>query len=302
MAQHSNSITDGELIVSSAVSVLNDLLAPLGNFSINFGNEATSRGAVVRVPLIDTHDSARVFSATGNSAGYENASDSAVSTIDLTLEEIIKPFRLSDNELYKSPVNLSNYIGANANAFGAFILGKVKTAVENTGGNSPSASATSNANAVSLANIGALVKKLDQSGVPVSDRHLVLSSTAHHALLPSTQDTYGTNAQVMQSGRVGQLYGLNVHPTSVLEQGATANKCVAFATGKSGLAIANRLPETQGREALVAYEPFTIPELGLQCIYRSHYNTATGELFGAFSTLFSASVADPDSIAWIKGA
>ena len=300
----SNSISDGEVIVSSAVEVLDDLLAPLGNFSINFGNETSTRGAVVRVPLIDSADSARDYIAPGTTgAGYEANAGSDAKTIDLTLAEVIKPFNLSDNELYKSPVNLSNYIGANANAFGAFILGKVKTAIENTtGGASPTASATKSATALDLTTIKTLVKKLDSSGVPVSDRHLVVSSTGHHSLLPSTQDTYGTNAQVMQSGRVGQLYGLNVHPTSVLEQANTAGKCVAFATGKNGLAIANRLPETQGKEALVAYEPFTIPGLGLQCIYRSHYNTATGQLFGCFSTLFACKVADQNSIAWVKGA
>ena len=75
----------------------------------------------------------------------------------MTVEEIIKPFRLSDNELYKSPVNLANYIQANANEFGAFILGKVKSAVES----GTTASATKAGAQMDLTTIRSLVKELD---------------------------------------------------------------------------------------------------------------------------------------------
>ena len=286
-----NSITDGEIIVSSAINVLDDLLAPLANFSVNVSSEETQRGATIRVPLVDSKDSARVYGGS-----YESSSESDVSTIDIGVEEIIKPFKLSDNELYKSPVNLANYIEANANDFGAFILGKVKTAIEAGTAHTSKAST-----AMDLATIKGLVKKLDSSGVPVNDRHLVLSSTAHFKLLPDSQDVYGTNAQVMQSGRVGQLYGLNVHPTSILEQGGTSGKCTAFASGKNGIAVVNRIPQTQGLETLQKYETFTIPQLGLNVAYREHFNTATGTLYGCFSTLFGASIGDAKSIAWVKG-
>lgn len=287
-----NSITDSEVVISSAIEVLDDLLAPLGNFSLNVANEYAGRGAKVRVPLIDSNDPARVYAGS-----YESNSGSTASTIDIQVDEVIKPFRLSDNELYKSPVNLANYVASNANAFGLYLMQQVKSAIEEG-----TATATKGAGAMDLSTIKSLVKHLDSSGVPVSDRHLVLSSTAHHKLLPDNQDVYGTNAQVMQSGRVGTLYGLNVHPTSVLEQGAGAGKCTAFASGKNGLAIVNRLPETQGQETLQKFETFTIPQLGLNVAYREHFNTASGTLFGCFSTLFGAKIGDAKSIAWVKGA
>ena len=286
-----NSITDGEVIISSAVEVLDNLLAPLSNFTINVANEYAGRGATVRVPLIDSNDPANVYA--GN---YENNSGSTASTVDITVEEIIKPFRLSDNELYKSPVNLANYIASNANAFGLFIMNQVKSAVE-----ASVADATKGAGAMDLATIKALVKKLDSSGVPVNDRHLCVGHVAHHKLLPDNQDVYGTNAQVMQSGRVGQLYGLQVHPTSVLETGTGSGKCVAFASGKNGIAIVNRIPETQGQGTLQKYETFSIPGLGMNVAYREHFNTSTGTLYGCFSTLFGAKVADGNALAWVKG-
>ena len=52
----------------------------------------------------------------------------------------------------------------------------------------------------------------------------------------------------MQTGRIGNLYGLQVHPVSMFENAGTANKCVAFASGKNGIAIVNRLPETQEKK------------------------------------------------------
>ena len=152
-----------------------------------------------------------------------------------------------------------------------------------------------------LATIKTLVKKLDSSGVPVNERHLVLSHVAHHKLLPDTQETYGQNASVMQSGRVGQLYGLQVNPTSVLETGTGSKKCTAFASGRNGIAIVNRLPETQGQETLQKYETFTIPSLGMNVAYREHFNTATGTLHGCFTTLFGAKVADNNALAWVQG-
>lgn len=291
-----NSIDSSEVIISSAIEVLDDMLAPLGNFSINVANEYAGRGTTIKVPLVDSKDGARVFSATGGNAGYEATSESDVSTKDITVNEIIKPFRLSDNELYKSPVNLSNYIASNANAFGLFIMNQVKSAIE--GG---TADATKGAGVMDLATVKALVKKLDASGIPVNDRHLVLSHVAHHKLLPDNQDVYGTNASVMQSGRVGQLYGLQVHPTSILETGTGSKKCTAFASGKNGIAIVNRIPETQGQETLQKYETFTIPTLGMNVAYREHFNTATGTLHGCFSTLFGATIGDPNAIAWVQG-
>jgi len=290
-----NSISSSSVIISSAIEVLDDMLAPLGAFSLNVANEYAGRGTTVKVPLVQPDDSARDFSATGGSAGYEAGLDSDVSTVDITVTEAVKSFALSDNELYKSPVNLSNYVEANANAFGKFLLQKVKTAVEAT-----SSTATKSATAVGLADIKKLVAKLDLAGTS-PERHLVLSSQAHQNLLPTDSTVYGENSGVLQSGRVGRVYGMDVHPTSVLEQSNTASKCVAFATAKEGIAIVNRLPETNGQETLQAFETFTIPSIGLNVAYREHYNPATGQTVGNFTTLFGAKVGNPASIAWIKG-
>ena len=293
-----NSITSTDITVSTAIDVLGTMLAPLGAFSKNFANEYAGRGTSVKVPIVKSSASARDYTSTGNNAGYEVGADSDVDTVSIAVSEVIKPFYLSDNELYKSPVNLQNYIQANANAFGKFLLEKVKTAVEGSG----TATATKSATTFDLNTVKSLVKALDDTGTSVTDRHLVLSSNAHNNLLPSTQDTYGLSQGVMQSGQLGSIYGMNVHQTSVLEQGGTAGKATGFACASDGLVLVNRLPETQGRETLQAYESFTIPGLGLNVGYREHFNASTGVLHGCFTTLFGVAVGNSDAIAWVKGA
>lgn len=291
-----NSIASSDVIVASAIEVLDDLLAPLANFSLNVSSEYSGRGTTIKVPIVDSSDTARDFTSTGDDAGYSATSESAVTTASIGVNEVIKPFRLSDNELYKSPVNLQNYVQANANAWGLFILQKIKAEIEASAG---SATATKAATAFDLTTLKALVKKLDSSGTSL-DRYLVLSSTAHSNLLPNTNDVYGSS--VMADGRFGSLFGMKVYPTSILEQSNTASKCVAFACAKDGLAIVNRLPETQGRETLTAYEEFTIPSLGLNVAYREFFDASTGTLNGAFTSLFGCSVGNANSIAWVKGA
>lgn len=292
-----NSIQSTDVTISTAIEVLESMLAPLGAFSRNFANEYSGRGTTVKVPIVDSSSSARDYTTTGTSAGYEAGGESDVSTVDIAVSEVVKSFSLSDNELYKSPVNLQNYIQANANAFGKFLLEKVKSAVE-TG----TATATKSATTFDLATVKSLVKKLDSTGTSATNRHLVLSSNAHNNLLPSTQDTFGQNQGVMQSGSLGKIYGMDVHQTSVLEQGNTASKCVGFASANDGIVLVNRLPETLGRETLQAFESFTIPGLGLSVCYREHYNSATGTVWGNFTTLFGAKVGNADAIAWVKGA
>jgi hypothetical protein len=292
-----NSISTTDVTISTAIEVLDSMLAPLGAFSRNFASDYSGRGTTVKVPIVKSSASARDYTASGASAGYETGGDSDVATVDIAITEVVKSFTLSDNELYKSPVNLQNYIQANANAFGKYLLEKVKTAVE-TG----TASATKSATTFDLATVKALVKKLDSTGTSTTNRHLVLSSNAHNNLLPSTQDTFGQTQGVMQSGSLGKIYGMDVHQSSVLEQGATAGKCVGFASANDGIVLVNRLPETLGRDTLQAFESFTIPGLGLSVCYREHYNSATGTVWGNFTTLFGAKVGNADAIAWVKGA
>ena len=45
------------------------------------------------------------------------------------------------------------------------------------------------------------------------ERSLIINAAAHSALLPADTTIYG--ADVVRSGRIGQLYGMDVYPTTV---------------------------------------------------------------------------------------
>jgi hypothetical protein len=285
-----NALTGTQLTVSTAVSVLNDSLAPLGNFTLNVANEYDGRGSTIKVPVVDIDDTARVYNGS-----YESNAASDISTASVVVEELIKPFNLSDNALYKSPMNLRNYIETNANEFARLILDKVKTAVE--GGTATNAKAGAS---FDLATVKGLSAALDSSGASVMDRHLWINASAHSNLLPTTFSDW-SDKEPVSSGRFGNLYGASVHPSSVLAATGTG-KAVAVMATKGGIVCVNRLPETQGRDTLQAFEAFELPDLGINVIYREHYSASSGTLYGCFSTLFGAALANPKAVAWTKAA
>jgi hypothetical protein len=285
-----NALTGTQLTVSTAVSVLNDSLAPLGNFTLNVANEYDGRGATIKVPVVDVDDVARVYGGS-----YESNSDTDLSTASVVVEELIKPFKLSDNALYKSPMNLKNYIETNANEFARLILDKVKIAVE--GGTATNVKAGAS---FDLATIKGLSAALDSSGASVMDRHLWINSTAHSTLLPTTYNDW-SDKEPVRTGRYGVLYGASVHPSSVLAATGSGKAAAVMAT-KGGIVCVNRLPETQGKETLQAFEVFELPDLGINVVYREHFNSATGTLYGCFSTLFGCALANENAVAWTKAA
>ena len=114
-----NSISS-ELTISTAVSVLGDLLAPLNAFTKNISSEVVGRQAKIKVPVISTNDGARDFIASGSGAGYGVNAESSVDLVDVDIVERIKPFHLLDNDMNKSPLTLQSYVKQNAHEFGRY--------------------------------------------------------------------------------------------------------------------------------------------------------------------------------------
>jgi len=289
-----NSITS-EITISSAVSVLSDLLAPVSNFTLNITNEIVGRQATVKVPIVRTDDVARDYSY---STGYNSSADTAVSTIDVGLVERIKPFHLVDNDMNKSPLALQSYAKQNAHEFGRYLLavlfGKIDAAV--TAGTITN-EASINAGSVALTDIQGIQSDLDGAGAPM-DRHVVMSSSVNSALMPSSIETFGPN--VLQGGRFGNLYGMQTHVTTV--GGANVGDVHTFGGSSDAIVIANRLPEVSGTATLEEYSPFTVEGVGLQCAYRRYYDAAKGEHFGAFTTIFGCEVAKGEHLSVISRA
>ena len=281
-----NSITSS-LTISTAVSVLGDMLSNIGNYTLNVASEATGRASTINVPIVKTDDGARDWDA---SKGYTVDADSDVSTLAVSCVEVLKPFVLNDSEYNSSPLTLQSYIKQNAHEFGRYLNNKIFTAVDGvTGGTSK------NASSVAVGDIKNLASSLDAKGAPL-DRHCVISASAHSAILPSTAETYGQG--VIERGRFTSLYGMSMTPATAFNTGT--GKTNTFACSSDAIVIVNRIPEIQATSNLEEYTPFEVEGLGLQCAFRRFYDPTSGSHYGAFVTNWGVGVAKPDHIAKIK--
>ena len=285
-----NSISS-ELTISTAVSTLGDLLAPLSEFTLNISNEIVGRQAVVTVPVIGTDDVARDYAA---ATGYDTSADTDVGSIDVNVIERIKPFHLSDNDLNKSPISLQSYVKQNAHEFGRYLMRQVYDALDGTTG-SAHTKTTVAAGSVTAANIKGLQTRLDEEGAPL-DRSLVLAASANSALLPTTIETFGAN--VLEGGRFSNLYGMRVYPSTAFN--SASGQVHSFACSSDAIVIVNRIPETQGAATLEEYTTFTIEGVGIQCAYRRYFDASKGEHYAAFTSNFGVGIAKPKHIESLK--
>jgi hypothetical protein len=286
-----NSITS-DLTISTAVTVLEELLAPIGAMTRNITNEIQPRRqSSVDVPIVKKDDSARDYSY---STGYNTTAETDVSTVTVPLVERIKPFHLADSDLNKSPITLQSYISANAHEFGRYILSLVFAEVDSAITAGSVSEDTVDAGSTQLSNIQGLQDTLDTNGAPF-DRFVLMNSSVNSALMPASIETFGPS--VLQGGRFGRLYGMDTYVTTV--GNASVGDAHTFAGSSDSIIVANRMPDVQGQATLEEYTPFTIDGIGLQCAYRRYYEPSKGETFAAFTTIFGAKVAKPEHLASI---
>jgi hypothetical protein len=292
-----NSITS-DITISTAITVLEELLAPLGSFTANITNEIQPRRQdSVNVPVVRKDSSARDYSY---STGYNTTAETDVSTVNVPLIERIKPFHLADVDMNKSPLTIASYARANAHEFGRYILQLVFDMLDaDQAETTPTITNVSSVNAgsVDLSHIQGIQDNLDSNGAPF-DRHVIMNSSVNSALMPTSIETFGPS--VLQGGRFGNLYGMSTHVTTVTA-GAIGD-VHTFGCSSDAIIIANRMPDVSGQATLEEYTPFTIDGLGLQCAYRRYFEPSKGETFGAFTTIFGSAIAKPEHISLITRA
>lgn len=298
-----NSITS-DLTISTAVTVLEELLAPISAFTRNITNEIQPRRqSSVDVPVIRKGSTARDYNYT---TGYNTSADTDVQVVNVPLTERIKPFHLADTDLNKSPIVLQDYIAANAGEFGRYLLqiiyDTVNGQLESSAGADDGDIAFEqqvdvNAGSVSLNNVQSLQNILDGNGAPL-DRYFLMNQAVNSALMPSSIETFGPS--VLQNGRFGNLYGMNTYITTV--GNASAGEAHSFAGSSDSLIVANRMPDVSGQATLEEYTPFTVEGVGIQCAYRRYFEPSKGESFAAFTTIMGAAVAKPEHMAVITRA
>jgi len=288
-----NSISS-DLTISTAVSTLQNMLAPISAFTLNVSNDVVGRAATVKVPVINTDDEARDYSA---STGYGQSAETDASTIDVSVIERIKPFHLSDNDLNKSPLTLQNYVAQNANEFGRYLLRVIFNELDGaTATGFAGGSVTAKApGSVAISDVKGLAGKLDGAGAPMN-RHFIVNAAANSAIIPSTGETFGNG--VVESGRFTNLFGMSVNPQNA--NNTASGKIHSFACSSDAIVVVNRMPDVQGGATLEEYTPFEVEGLGIQCAYRRYYDAAKGEHFAAFTTCYGVGIAKASNIAALK--
>jgi len=282
-----------EITISTAVSVLQNMLAPLNELTLDISNDVVGRAATVKVPVVNTDDTARDYAS---ATGYTGDSDSDVTTVSVSVEERIKPFHLNDNHLNKSPLSLQNYASQNANEFGRYLIKLLYTSVDSavTAGDIPAGNVTSVANtSVAISDIQGLHGTLDDNGASMN-RHLLLGAQASNNLLPNSIETFGNS--VLESGRFNQLFGMKTSVTNAHGTLATGDPH-SIACSSDAIVVVNRMPDTSGSATLEEFTPFTIDGLGLQCAYRRFYDASKGIHYGAFTTMYGVAVAKGTQVA-----
>lgn len=298
-----NTITS-DLTISTAVTVLEELLAPISAFTRNITNEIQPRRqSSVDVPVIRKDSPARDYAY---STGYNSTAETDVQTVTVDLVERIKPFHLADTDLNKSPIVLQDYIAANAGEFGRYLLqiifDKINTELE-SGASAGDGSilfeqqVNVNASSVALSNVQTLQDILDGNGAPM-DRYFLMNQSVNSALMPSSIETFGPS--VLQNGRFGKLYGMDTYISTVGNAGV--DEVHSFAGSSDSIIVANRMPDVSGQATLEEYTPFTVEGVGIQCAYRRYFEPSKGESFAAFTTIMGSAVAKPEHLAVITRA
>jgi hypothetical protein len=277
------------LTISTAVATLGDLLSDMSAYTLNVSTDSVDKASTINVPVIDTDDVARDWDATN---GYTANSDSAVTSLSVSVAERIKVFKISDSAYNTSPLTLQSYVQQNANEFGRYLQNIVFKEIDANSSVTKTALAESS---LTLAKVKDLASALDSAGGSL-DRHLIISPSAHTSLLPATAETFGQN--VIEQGRFSSLYGLNMHPSTGQTSGT--GKTHSFACSKNSIVVVNRLPSIQSTSNLEEYTPFEIEGLGIQCAFRRFYDVTTGIHYGAFTTMFGCGIAVPAQVSAYK--
>jgi hypothetical protein len=273
-----NSITSSPAILAeSVISSIRGKLPMLKSFSSVFSTLEGTAGKSVFVPLVGT-STASEFS----SGGYLTQDDATLTGATVTLKHFKVSSRFSplDVKSYGAQYLVNAFTPTAANAIAEACLAEVAALITNANYSSNAVTGAS----LSYAEVVTAKGVLDAA--KASDtRALILNSTYSNNLLTDSQiaAAFALGAQVIQSGKIGQIGGMEVFQFTSLP--TNSESLAGFACGSDAIAVASGLPmaEIPGFESAVAVDADT--GLGIQIIMGQEqsgfYNVTATLLFGA---------------------
>ena len=272
------------IFAQEALKAFTAKLAPLRAFSRSLDDSARGKGDAIVVPFISAM-TATTFNA--SSANYQTGGGAIThNTVNLNQHNIVS-FDITDLQNANSSGARFDELAMQAGrALGQKVLENIWKLITTT--NFGAASVTTSESNYGLAQLIALRAVLAGRNVDVDPGvcSFIHNTVVGASLLGSTNvlQAYaiGDN-QAARQGTLGQLVGFPTYETNILPTAATSLVC--FAAHPDAISIAMRSLEPQAGSEYLAVERAADPS-GIVMGYRRSFDTATGQMFGAFECLY----------------
>lgn len=274
---------DDKIFSQEILNQVTKKLAPLAAFARDFSSDAAQIGNSISVPLIGAA-TATTFSQASDV--YEQSSGT-VNAVTVTLSENhLVPVDITDLQaLNHSPARAEVYAVQAANALFNRVFAKITSVI--TSVNFGAIVTTLAAASWTVTQIRKLKLTLDQRDATADMRSLFIPVEIEEVLLADTNIgpayAFG-NANAIQEGKIGRLYGMNVYALNQIPVNGIS--LVAWAQHRDAIAVAMRMKPPQDTSQLSAYEELTDPQTGFSFTYRRHYNPGSGKYHINLEALF----------------
>lgn len=255
-------------------------LAPLNAFTRDFSGETSRKGDAVIVPLVSA------ITATTFSNSYE-VGGGAINFATVTMDKHrIASVDLTDVQVANSSAAVLDNLAIQAGeALAKIVLQDIFGTITVT--NFGAAVLTTAGANYTLAQIGALRKKMAQNDVPTDRLSFIGDTEVYTGLLTSSGVAQALNyggAEAVRDGRIPSLLGVNIFESNVIPAN-NLTKLAGFIAHQDAIAVAMRYLQPQAPGEYLAAEQ-VVASNGISMGYRRHYNTATGKHYANFECLF----------------
>lgn len=255
-------------------------LAPLNAFSRDFSADTSRKGDAVIVPLISG------VTATTFNNSYE-VGGGAINFATVTMDKHrIASVDLTDVQVANSSAAVLDNLAIQAGeALAKIVLQDIFSTITTT--NFGAALLTTAGSNYTLAQIGALRKKMAQNDVPTDRLSFIGDTEIYTGLLTSSGVAQALNyggAEAVRDGRIPSLLGVNIFESNVIPANGLT-KLGGFIAHPDAIALAMRYLAPQAPGEYLAAEQ-VVASNGISMGYRRHFNPATGKHFANFECLF----------------
>jgi len=296
-------------IMADAIAALNHGLTMTDIFSIDVGSDPAEKNQTIYVPLATARTGAE-YNTT-----YEDGNTTiAGQSVDVNTH-LMCPWHVTEKQSAQSRVKLFE-AGSVECAYGlaATVQNTIINVVTasnfgNTEDTDKETVTAANFDADAIADIKNICVKTNKwrevrpglYGSLVMDGAYITNAQKD----PAIRDKSASGKDALESGLVGKVSGFNLYENNIIASstpGSGGENLVGFAVQPAAIAAAIRPIQPLGGAALEYEDIATDPDSGISMSYRRWVNTATGDMWGAFTVLMGVGKVDGNRLVRIVSA